>query len=312
MTTITKLGAFVAGLALVLAAAFGLGRFVGPLGEPQAQAASHHGGEQQSAPGQDRTTTPAPGGLQVSEHGYTLVLDRPIRASGEGELSFQILGPDGKPVTDYRRQHDKDLHLIVVRRDLSGFQHVHPTRDASGRWSVGVRLSPGTWRVFADFMPSGRGESMTLGADLEVAGTTGPQPIPGPSRTTTVDGYTVTLKGDLKPNQGRKLVLSVAQNGRPVTNLEPYLGAYGHLVALRDGDLAYLHVHPDGEPGDGSTKPGPGIAFHTTAPSVGTYRFFLDFKHDGVVRTAEFTVRAGGAATPPESEPAHADTDHTH
>ncbi len=82
-----------------------------------------------------------------------------------------------------------------------------------------------------------------------------------------------------------------------MTDLQPYLAAYGHLVALREGDLAYLHVHPDGEPGDGRTKPGPGITFHTAFPSEGSYRLYLDFKHDGVVRTAEFTVEAAGAAS---------------
>src|SRR4029453_4942885 len=89
-----------------------------------------------------------------------------------------------------------------------------------------------------------------------------PRPVPGPSRTTTVDGYTVTLAGDLVPGTASKLTLSVSRNGRPVPDLQPSLAAYGHLVALRDGDLAYLHVHPDGEPGDGRTPAGPDITFY--------------------------------------------------
>ena len=64
-------------------------------------------------------------------------------------------------------------------------------------------------------------------------------------------------------------------------------------MALRASDLAYLHVHPMGEPGDGTTPAGPEIGFHTTVPSNGDYRLFLDFKHDDVVRTAEFTVSVG-------------------
>ncbi|GGJ27025.1 hypothetical protein GCM10010121_042800 [Streptomyces brasiliensis] len=79
-------------------------------------------------------------------------------------------------------------------------------------------------------------------------------------------------------------------------NLEPYLQAYGHLVALRSGDLAYLHVHPNGEPGDGTTHPGPDVSFTATAPSAGTYRLFLGFRHDGRVRTAAFTVRTDAPA----------------
>jgi hypothetical protein len=80
----------------------------------------------------------------------------------------------------------------------------------------------------------------------------------------------------------------------PVTDLQPYLAAYGHLVALREGDLAYLHVHPEGTPGDGKTAAGPGIGFVAEVPSAGGYRLFLDFQHDGVVRTAEFTVDTAG------------------
>ena len=106
----------------------------------------------------------------------------------------------------------------------------------------------------------------------------------------------MTLAGELVPGRESELTLSVSRDGQHVTDLQPYLAAYGHLVALRDGDLAYLHVHPAGEPGDGTTAPGPDITFHATAPSGGDYRLFLDFQHGDVVRTAEFTARAGDPA----------------
>ena len=61
-------------------------------------------------------------------------------------------------------------------------------------------------------------------------------------------------------------------------------------MALRVGDLAYLHVHPDGAPGDGKTQRGPEIVFYATVPSTGSYRLFLDFRHGDTVRTAEFTL----------------------
>ena len=112
---------------------------------------------------------------------------------------------------------------------------------------------------------------------------------PGPRE---VDGYTVTLAGDLVAGQSSELTLSVSRDGVPVTDLQPYLAAYGHLVALRDGDLAYLHVHPAGAPGDGVTPAGPGITFSATIPSAGDYGLFLDFQHDGVVRTAAFIAHA--------------------
>src|SRR5690606_34490434 len=110
-------------------------------------------------------------------------------------------------------------------------------------------LTPGQWRLFADFRATGA-EALTLGADLAVAGDYEPADHGPETRTARVGDYTVTLGGDLSAGADARLTLTVERDGEPVTDLEPYLGAYGHLVALRTGDLAYLHVHPDGVPGD--------------------------------------------------------------
>ena len=239
-------------------------------------------------------TATTPGGLETSQGGYSLVPAAPaLEATDTADYRFTIEGPNGLPVTDYAVEHDKELHLIVVRRDLSGFQHLHPTRDAQGVWSTTADLSvPGTYRVLADFTPTASRDGLTLGTDLQVPGEQRATPLPAPSRTAAIDGYTVSRTGDLVPGASSALTLSVAKDGRPVTNLEPYLGAYGHLVALRSGDVAYLHVHPEGEPGDGTTTAGPTIDFAASVPSAGTYRLYLDFLHEGVVRTAEFTATA--------------------
>ena len=237
----------------------------------------------------------------ISDEGYTLSLASRTAAAGPGvPVTFRILGPDGRAVTAYETTHDKDLHLIAVRRDLTGYQHIHPVLSGDGTWSAPVDLEPGQWRVFADFTPEGSQRSLTLGADLAVAGDHTPRPLPEPSRTAEVDGYEVRLDGGLVPGRASLLTLTVTRDGTPVTDLEPYLGAYGHLVTLRDGDLAYLHVHPAGDIADGTAQPGPDIAFYATAPSAGTYRLFLDFQHDGVVRTAELTARAEHHAEVPE------------
>src|SRR4029453_2286223 len=105
-----------------------------------------------------------------------------------------------------------------------------------------------------------------------------PPVLPAPARIAAVDDYTVTLDGDLTPGASSKLTLSVSKDGTPVTDLQSYLGAYGHLVALRDGDLAYLHVPPDGAPGDGRTAAGPRVTFYAEVPSAGAYRLYLDFR----------------------------------
>ncbi|MFF3247350.1 hypothetical protein ACFYWY_27335 [Streptomyces sp. NPDC002870] len=248
-------------------------------------------------------TTALPGGLQVSQDGYTLELKTlRIAAGEEALLCFAVTDVSGKAVTDYIKVHGKDLHLIIASRDLNAFDHLHPALGPDGTWSTSVNLpAAGDYRLFADFTPKGA-DALTLGADLAVAGSYQPRDLPAQKPTAEVDGYTVTLDGALTPATMSKLTLSVARNGKPVTDLEPYLGAYGHLVALRSGDLAYLHVHPEGEPGDDTTKPGPDISFMAAAPSHGTYRLFLDFQHEGTVRTAAFTVRTSAA---PDADTGH-------
>ncbi|WP_330185060.1 hypothetical protein OHB26_16605 [Nocardia sp. NBC_01503] len=232
-----------------------------------------------------------PGGLQISQDGYTLELAETILTAGEFEFRFRILGPEGEPVTEYTSLHDRDLHLIVVQRELTGFWHVHPELAADGTWAVRLNLpAAGAYRAFTDIAPTALGKTITLGADFAIAGDYAPQPTPEPARTAAVDGYEVTLDGDLVSGEGRLLTLTVRKDGNPVADLQPYLAAYGHLVILRAGDLAYVHVHPNGEPGDGVTAAGPEITFHTVVPGPGTYRLFLDFKHGDTVRTAPFTL----------------------
>ncbi|GAA1902528.1 hypothetical protein GCM10009716_10520 [Streptomyces sodiiphilus] len=300
MNTLTKLGAFAAGVALTFAGAYAAGHTVGP--EPSDPAPAHHsGGSGHESHDEQATGTPAlAGGLQVSDRGYTLHPPaEPLEAGEETDFRFTVTGPDGEPLTEYTPSHEEDLHLIVVGRDLSGYQHLHPERDAEGTWSVPITFgNAGDYRVFADFAPLDPSVGgLTLGADVAVSGPYEPAALPDPGNTAEVDGYTVTLEGAPTTGSAGEVTLSVSRDGEPVTDLEPYLGAYGHLVALRQGDLAYLHVHPNGEPGDGRTEAGPEISFSTQAPSPGTYRLYLDFRHDGEVRTAEFTVTVTGDAS---------------
>ncbi|MEH0843366.1 hypothetical protein V6U81_13365 [Micromonospora sp. CPCC 205711] len=308
MNTATKLSGFALGLAAVFGTAYGAGQLAGPVtpaaetrhdsatGDSHSATDSHatdsHGADPQG--GHDGAADVGlPGGLLVSDRGYTL---QPLVAP-TGQFAFRVTGPDGAPVTRYDVAHDKRMHLIVARRDLSGFRHVHPELGADGTWRVDSPLAgPGVWRAFADFTPSG-GEPLTLGVDVTVPGPVEARPLPAPATSTTVDGYTVTLAGAAQPGRSSPLTLTVSRDGRPVTDLEPYLGAYGHLVALRQGDLAYLHVHPEGAPGDGRTPAGPAVTFSAEVPSAGTYRLYLDFRHGGAVHTAEFTVVAGQEVT---------------
>ncbi|WP_418957737.1 hypothetical protein [Streptomyces tritici] len=304
MNTGVKITAFAAALAATFGTAYGVGAAVGPVDGPKkaehATQAGHgetggsgeadgHGGHEE-APGAG--VAAAAGGLQVSEGGYTLALETPRPAAGSAVLRFSIKDAAGKKVTAYKTEHGKELHFIVASRDLTVFRHLHPVRAADGTWSTPVDLpAAGPYKAFADFTPAAKGaKPMTLGVDVAVPGAYAPKPLPAVAPTASVDGYEVKLGGTLAPGKAGELKLTVSKGGRPVTDLEPYLGAYGHLVALREGDLAYLHVHPN------EGGPGPDVSFTATAPSAGAYRLFLDFQHEGKVRTAAFTVYAGGAA----------------
>ncbi|MGW6703826.1 hypothetical protein ACWGDE_02875 [Streptomyces sp. NPDC054956] len=308
MNTAGKVGLFGAALAATFTGAYALGSVTEPLTDRTATAQHATHTETEATP----ISTALPSGLQVSQDGYTLDLQTPRLAAGqESPLRFAIKDNAGKAVTDFTTAHDKELHLIVASRDLNTFRHLHPARAGDGTWSTPVNLpAAGDYRVFADFTPSKKGATaLTLGTDLAVSGNYQPRELPAQQATAEIDGYTVTLDGYLTTGKMSDLTLNVTKDGKPVTDLEPYLGAYGHLVALRAGDLAYLHVHPEGEPGDGTTKPGPAVSFMATAPTDGAYRLFLDFKHQGTVRTAAFTVHATAATAGADNPSAH--TDHS-
>ena len=213
-----------------------------PIGPDPADEGEHSMTDADSA---TAVASDGPGGLAVSRDGYTLDLRTPVvDAAVPAELELVIEGPDGIALTAYEIEHDKELHLVVVGRDLAHYAHVHPARDADGRWVVEVPPMPaGSYRVFADFTPTGAA-GLTLGADLTVPGDNAPVPLPPPSSTTVVDGYEVTIDGTLVAGTESELAVTVTRDGAPVTDLDPYLGALGHLVAIRNGDLAYLHVHP--------------------------------------------------------------------
>ncbi|MFZ2510884.1 MAG: hypothetical protein WAW85_07320, partial [Gordonia sp. (in: high G+C Gram-positive bacteria)] len=230
----------------------------------------------------------------------------PAAVGQDGALSFVIQRESGSPVTEFAVAHEKELHLIVVRTDGTQFRHVHPELDrATGTWSLPWRWdAAGTYRVYADFTPAAEGASgVTLSRLVEVAGDY--QPVPTQvTRTAETGGFTVAVAGDLTAGAASELTFSVTRDGRPVTALQPYLGAFGHLVALREGDLAYLHVHA-GDPstssgggeassggGEASSGSGEAIGFSVAAPTAGRYLLYLDFQVDGQVHTAQFVLDA--------------------
>lgn len=238
-------------------------------------------------------------GLATATGGLRLVPERTrFGSESEVDFGFRIVDERGDVVSDFDTEHERRMHLIVVRRDFAGFQHLHPRQRTDGSWEAQLDLEqPGVYRAFADFAVSGR--SLTLAGDLFAAGRFQPQDLPRPSATNGAgDGYEVEI-GSAEPRAGEATSVRflVSRDGRKLNGVQPYLGADGHLVALREHDQAFLHTHPEGEPGGD----GP-ISFQVHYPTPGNYRLFMQFKHDGEVRTAAFTQTVEASPSPGAEE----------
>lgn len=322
MGTGVRLGGYVAALAVLFAGAWGIGSVVTPLADTApaaaptcAKVAGHdpnhesdhdHGGA--AAPTRPAPTQPACAdgrgptgqdpvaavqslGLSATQGGFTFaVQDTSFVRDAPSELAFTISGADGRPVTAYDDGHHGAMQVVVIRRDAAGFQHLAPTLGADGVWRAPLSLpGGGVWRAYADFSPTG-GPPLVLGTDLFVQGDFTPFTF-ADTRTAEVDGYQVRVDGNLVPGTQSQIYATVSRDGKPVLDLEPYLNAFGHLVVLRQGDLAYLRVQPITSSAPAPTdRAGPGTAFTVDVPSAGSYRLFVEFVHDGATHTADFSI----------------------
>ncbi len=285
MTTAARMAAFAAVLGVTFGAAALAGGALDPLRDSDDGHGGGHGDDHSAAPVAEAGVGHTPPGLAVADDDLRLVADTTTLVRGATTpWTFRVVGAGGDAVTDFEGEHEREMHLIVVRRDLSGYQHLHPRRAADGTWSVGLQLpEAGVYRAYADFASGGR--SYTLATDLFVAGAFEPRPLPTPDPTDETGRYLAELSAEgLEPGASAGVAYDLSRDGRPLTAIEPYLGADGHLVALREGDLAFLHVHPEesGTPGR--------IRFAAELPSAGRYRLFLQFNHDGAVRTVAHTL----------------------
>jgi hypothetical protein len=272
-----RLAALGAGLAVVLAGSLALGRATGGAvaqAAPAPGAAEEHGGAEHAggaAGARDGAVT----GTSLSDGGLRLEVPTTVLPPlTTTPFTFRVLGEQG-PVTEYDVEQGKRMHLVLVSRDLSRHAHLHPELGPDGTWRTPLTLAAGTYRAVADF--SVDGERRSLAVDLAAPGPLAPKPLPAASTTALVDDLRVELERD-----GSTLSFTAFRGSAPV-DPEPYLGARGHLVAFRAGDLAYAHVHPSGD--HGATT-----SYEAELPGPGTYRLFLEVQIDGQVRLAPFTL----------------------
>ncbi|MFG3228062.1 hypothetical protein ACGF07_25215 [Kitasatospora sp. NPDC048194] len=233
-------------------------------------------------------------GLAAEKNGYRLEAEpAALPADRPTPFRFTVVGPDGKPVTDFAVEQTKTMHFYAVRSDLTGYQHLHPTMAADGTWTADLAaLQPGSWRLYASFTPAGgpgKGSDLVLSRTVTVPGQAVDTPLPAASGSATADGYTVTIQGDPMAGMAHPLTATITRDGRPVTDLQPYLGTYAHISAFHEGDQAFAHLHPETRAAGGDHG-GPALTFHAELSRPGNWRTFIQFQTAGQLHTAAVTL----------------------
>jgi hypothetical protein len=254
-------------------------------------AAANHGGMPSMA------GMPTGDGLTADASGFRFAAATSSLAAGQpASFQFRILGTNGQPVTAFEPDQTKLMHFYLIRSDLTGFQHTHPSMSTDGTWTAPLApTQPGTYRTYTSFITtntSGKTVPLVLSQPLTVPGAATVTPLPAASVTTQVDGYTLTLSSDrVMAGTEQPLAVTVSQDGQPVTDLQPYLNTYAHLTAFHNNDLAFAHLHPNGTVN--GNHGGPTLSFEAILPKAGDWRLFLQFHTAGVLHTAAVTLSAG-------------------
>lgn len=214
---------------------------------------------------------------------------------------YKIKDVQGTILKDFDVTHEKLMHFITVRKDLQNFQHVHPEfNKETGEFTIPVTFTAdGQYRMFADFTPSsgqmgagGERLPVTIYQDINVGNLANyrPQPIGSTDRTKTFGAYSITMTPSSEPLASQNdfaFTFSIQKDGQAVTNLQTYLGALGHTVVLREGDLQFIHAHPM-QSAD-ATQNGK-VTFMISFPEAGNYKLFSQFQHEGKIVTSDFAV----------------------
>ena len=241
-----------------------------------------------------------------------------VRAGEAARLRFRILHPGtGELVRDFVTVHDRRYHLFVISQDMEHFEHIHPEQGPDGSWSIEVTFpKDGYYKLLSDFVPNG-GSSQFIARPLVTANYDGDlmadaaRVVADTALTKSVDDLTATASFDpetfVPGLYGHlKLELTETESGRLVTDLQPYLGSFGHMLIMSDDLVHYVHSHPlDLENSDDETGPlalmlpmgvdtsrlrgGPEITFEGLMPKPGLYRAWAQFQRRNEVYTFAYT-----------------------
>jgi hypothetical protein len=232
------------------------------------------------------------------------------RAGGRTRLRLTVREPSTRAVVrDFVEVHEKPYHLFVISQDLEHYDHVHPQQQRDGSYVVDVTLpKPGYYKVYSDFLPLGATPQVvpsvlvTADATSDLASAQA-RLVPDTTLSRTAGGMRVTLtlpSDGLVAGRDEKLQYHIvdAASGAPITDIEPYLAAFGHTLVLSEDTLHYVHAHPvEILPERGvRAAGGPDLTFKALMPKPGRYRVWTQLKRRGVVSTVSFTVAVASPA----------------
>ncbi|MGG0938682.1 hypothetical protein ABHN11_21925 [Brevibacillus centrosporus] len=227
--------------------------------------------------------------------------EQPIAGRTE-RLFIQLNDEAGNRIDTLQVSHEKLLHMIVVSKDLSYFDHVHPEYEGHGRFHVDIQFPDGgEYKLIADFVMEDSVPVLTSKWVVVKGEVNTEKPLKVDTELTkVVNDKLISLSFD-KLKQGHEVTLTFtildSNTKQPIIDLQPYLGAIGHVVALSEGAQHYLHIHPINE-----TTNGPEAKFKTTFPASGLYKVWGQFLHHGILLTVPFTIQV------PHSQQHHEET----
>lgn len=210
------------------------------------------------------------------------------KAGQETEILLDIKDSSGKVIEDFAVIHEKEMHLLAIKKDLSVFEHLHPHYIGEGRFQVKTTFhKAGKYTLYADFLPKGANQQLAS-HELVVNGAEDMEEVvPDKLLKKKVDDLTIELiVPEAKVNEHLSLIFSLSdKEGNPITKLEPYLGSAGHVVIVSEDMNEFLHVHP----ADEKTK-GPDVEYMTSFPQSGLYKIWGQFKYKQKLYTVPFVI----------------------
>lgn len=222
---------------------------------------------------------------------YTMKLDR----RSDTLVFTPQLAATGAAVRDLLIVHEHLLHLIIVSDDLSFFDHVHPTQQPDGTFTINYRFpKEDNYLLFADITPHGE-RAQVFRLPVEVGGSrfraTASLTASGASAREIGDYHVemILQPRELVATRHAHIAFRLSRDGLPVTDLQPYIGAMGHCVIISEDTQKYLHCHPE-QFTPTPSRGGPVVSFHTTFSKPGRYKVWGQFKHGGEIIVADFVV----------------------